>query len=135
MVDIPFYGSSDFIGILPLPCTTDCTGVCAVIIILLDINHSATGRGCAWIFAITVSIVFTFFFVSEPFHFRTDKLVTEGAVCVYRISFRLHRQRRIMWTARDTVFVDGKVRIFEFRTLIERNIGLAKVFVFAKGIT
>ena len=54
---------------------------------------------------------------------------------LYRISFRLHRQRRIMWTARDPVFVDGEVRIFDFRTLIERNIGLAEVFVFAKGIT
>lgn len=136
VIDIPFYYSSDFIGIVLVFCASDRARVCTVIIVLLNVNHSVTWWSGAWIFTITVPIVFTIFFVSKPFHFGTDKLVTEETVCFYPISFRLHRQRWIMGTAGDAVFIDGKVGIFKFRTFIERkgdNIWENKIYALTRN--
>lgn len=43
-----FHIHTDFIGGIPLLCTTDSSGISTEVLLWIDINHFSTGRRSAW---------------------------------------------------------------------------------------
>ena len=55
VVNISFYGGSDFVSVIPFFCTTDSARIGTEILFRINIHHSATRRSCTWIITCTAS--------------------------------------------------------------------------------
>jgi len=68
-------------------------------------------------------------------HFRADEFESgKSATQVRLAAFRLHGERVIVRTARNTVFVNGIIGVFEMRTFIEGYISFRKMSVETESI-
>ena len=76
VVNISFYGGSDFVGTIPFFCTSDSARIGTEILFRINIYHSAARGSGAWIIACAVTLVPASRFIFGPPDFRTDKLVS-----------------------------------------------------------
>ena len=76
VVNISFYGGSDFVSVIPFLCTTDSARIGTEILFRINIHHSATRRSCTWIITCTVTLGPASRCIFDPLDFRTDKLIS-----------------------------------------------------------
>mgnify|MGYP000159824270 FL=1 len=76
VVNISFYGGSDFVSVIPFFCTTDSARIGTEILFRINIHHSATRRSCTWIITCTVTLGSASRCIFDPLDFRTDKLIS-----------------------------------------------------------
>lgn len=74
MVDRFFHIYLDFVCIIPFLCSMSSAKVGPEIFLGIDIEHTPTGRICAWVFTFTDPFVFFSGFIIFPLHPGTDKL-------------------------------------------------------------
>ena len=75
VVNISFYGGSDFVGVIPFFCTTNSSRIGTKVFFRINIHHSAARGSRAWNTACAVRLMFSSKFVFESFDFRTDEIV------------------------------------------------------------
>ena len=107
MIDRALDGCSDFIGLVPVICSTKCTGISPKVLFWVDVNHASAFTGSTGIFADTFAVGFLSFHVIIPYHFGADEFILLDSVTSCENTFRFHGERSIFWTAGYSVFVDG----------------------------
>ena len=122
-----FYIYMYFVSRIPFFSTTNTSRISMKMLFKVDVNHSSTGRSCAWVITMAYMLGFLSRVVPFPFHFRTDefhsgKFTTQMGFA----SFMLHWKRGIMWTTGKAFVVDSIINSSDFQLVFKRNICLFK---------
>ena len=115
-------GCADFISGFPLLCSSDYSGTKTKVLFRIDVNHASATGFCARIVAMTNAAIFPVL-TFVPAHFGTDKLVGFNACMeLISITFGLHWEGRIIWTAGNAIRVDSVFGIGKSGTVVQRKI-------------
>ena len=90
VIDIPFYGGPDLIGVSPFFSSTENTRIGAKILFRVDVYHTSTWRIGTGIVALTFSMTFACVFIIYILDFGTYKLVSYKTVIPFRRAFTFH---------------------------------------------
>lgn len=134
MLDISFNNSPDLIGIVPFLCSTECTGISPEVFFRIYINHASAWWRSTGAVTAAEPIVFASLFIMTPFDFRAYKFISCYTTAELWNSFIFHRKGGIFRTARNTIFMNGIIRIFKPRACIQRNVCSGKMFISTKSI-
>lgn len=127
MVNGFFNIDPDFVCGIPFLCPADCSRVSTEVLFRININHSSTGRGCAWVAAEADTARFLGCAVSHPFHFGADEFHGwEPAAQMGPASLAFHWHGRNVWTAGDSFCIYGVINSFQFELIFQRNVRLFK---------
>ena len=75
MVNVSFYGGSDFVVVIPFFSTTNSSRIGTKVLFRINIHHSAARGSCTWIIACAVTLAFASRFIFDPLDFRTNKFI------------------------------------------------------------
>jgi len=134
VIDIPLNDRSDVVSIVPFFCISQGTRVSSEVFFRIDIDHAPTFGGGAGILTLTFPVHLFGLFIIEPFGFRAYKFKCFDGSSHFR-TFRFHRKGIIVWTTRDSVFIDGIVNLLQLGSGIKRDVGFRKVFIVTKRIS
>ena len=106
---------SDFVGGIPFPGTTDCSGISAKVLFRINVDHSSTGR-CR---TRSITMAYTFCFLCDavpfPFHFGTDKFHGwKDAAQMRSATFPFHWKGSVMRIIGNAVIIYGVINSFDF---------------------
>ena len=78
VLDISFYGGSDFVGVIPFFGTTNTPRIGTKVLFRINIYHFAARESCVRIITCTMTLVLASRFILDSLDFGTDKLISDN---------------------------------------------------------